>query len=136
MIGSLLFGHETHLSRYYLAANLADVDWILTVRLVIVVFARFVLVYFLLDFFILAVYAITSLFQFVNVKMNEKQPSNPLGGVRILTDKETLKRKYPHLSVVAKITIWITLIALVLYELEPICRVFKKLWLMIFSPLY
>lgn len=125
LIGSLLFGHETHFSEYYLAANLADVDWLLTARLVIVVFVRFVLVYFLLDFFILAVYAITSLFQFVNVKMNEKQPSNPLEGVRVLTDKETLKRVYPRLSVIAKITIWITLVALVLYELEPIWRVLK-----------
>lgn len=132
LIGSLLFGHETHFSKYCLAANMADIDWLLTTRLVIVVFVRFILVYFLLDFFILAVYAITSLFQFVNVKMNEKQPLNPLGGVRVLTDKETLKRQYPHLSVIAKITILMTLVALVLYELEPICCVFMKLWLMFF----
>lgn len=133
LIGSLLFGHETHLSDYSLASNMRDIDWRQTIQVAIVVLVRFLLIYFLLDFFILTVYAITSLFQFMNVKMNEKQPLNPLNGVKVLTDKQTLKRCYPHLSVVAKITIWIVLSALILYEIDAILRVLEIIMAKIIS---
>lgn len=131
LIGSLLFGHETHFSNYGLASNLKDIDCLLTIRLSVIVLVRFLLIYFLFDFFILTIYAITSLFQFVNVKMNEKQPLNPLCGVRPLTDKETLKKEYPHLSSIVMATMWMMLGGLIVYELESISRVFRKVLLMI-----
>lgn len=82
--------------------------------------------YFLLDFFILTVYAITSLFLFVNVKMNDKQPANPLENVRVQTDKETLKSKYPRLSSVTMAIMWLSIGGMIVYELEPISKVIKK----------
>lgn len=124
LIGFLLFGHETHFSDYNLASNIKDVDWLLTIRLSFIVSVRFLLIYFLLDFFILTIYAISSLFQFINLKMDEKQPS-PLGGVNILTDKQTLKKHFPCLSLAAKVIIWVTLFCLVVYVLDPICQVFQ-----------
>lgn len=126
LIGSLLFGHETHFSNYVLVSNLKDVDWLLTIRLMVIVLVRFLLIYFLLDFFILTIYAISSLFQFVNAKMNEKRPSSPLDGVRVLTDKETLEREHPRLFSVTKKIMWIAFVVLIVYELEPICKVFQK----------
>lgn len=126
LIGSLLFGHETHFSDYTLATNIKDVDLLLTIRLIVIVIFRFLLIYFLLDFFILTVYAITSLFQFVNVKMNDKQPANPLENVKVQTDKQTLKSKYPRLSYVAMAIMWISIGGMIVYELEPIFKVFKK----------
>lgn len=126
LIGSLLFGHETHFSDYTLATSIKDVDLLLTIRLIVIVIVRFLLIYFLLDFFILTVYAITSLFQFVNVKMNDKQPANPLENVKVQTDKQTLKSKYPRLSYVAMAIMWISIGGMIVYELEPISKVIKK----------
>ena len=135
LIGSLLFGHETHFSDYVLVSHLRYVDWLLTIKLSIIVLVRFLLIYFLLDFFILTIYAISSLFQFVNVKMNEKQPSNPLDGVRVLTDKQTLKKDYPRLSIVVKAIMWMALGGLIVYEWEPIWKVLQKV-LSMFSNLF
>ena len=74
----------------------------------------------------MTVYAITSLFQFVNVKMNEKQPENPLKGVKVQTDKQTLKSKYPRLSTIAMAIMWLSIGGMIVYELEPISKVIKK----------
>ena len=47
LIGSLLFGHETHFSDYTLATSIKDVDLLLTIRLIVIVIVRFLLIYFL-----------------------------------------------------------------------------------------
>ena len=67
--------------------------------------------------------------------MNEKQPSNPLDGVRVLTDKQTLKKDYPCLSIVVKAIMWMALGGLIVYEWEPIWKVFQKV-LSMFSNLF
>ena len=116
LVGSLLFGHTTEFSDYVVASSWKNVDILLTFRLLFVATVRFLLVYFLLDFFILTIYAVTSLFQFFNLRMCENKPQYELNESKVLTDRQTLKDAYPTLSILAKIIIWIALIALIFYE--------------------
>ena len=115
LVGSLLFGHETKFSDYRFVTSLQEIDALLTIRLSIIVIVRFLLIYFLLDFFILTIYAISSLFQFVNLRMSENRPQYELNSSKVTTDKQTLKKAYPRLSVIAKIIVVIAILGLIIY---------------------
>lgn len=126
LVGSLLFGHETIFSDYRFATSLQEIDILLTIRLSIIVIVRFSLIYFLLDFFILTIYAISSLFQFVNLRMSENRPQYELNLSKVTTDKQTLKKAYPRLSVITKCIIGIAIAGLIIYELDTIIHIFNK----------
>lgn len=126
LVGSLLFGHETKFSDYRFATSLQEIDVLLSIRLSTIVIVRFLLIYFLLDFFILTIYAISSLFQFVNLRMSENQPQYGLNLSKVTTDKQTLKKAYPRLSVIAKCIIGIAIAGLIIYELDIFIHLFNK----------
>ena len=73
LIGTLLFGYEINLKDYSFASSWEDIDLFLTTKLSFVVIIRFLQIYFLLDFFIISIYAVCSLFQFINVGMNKNK---------------------------------------------------------------
>lgn len=74
LIGSLLYGYQINISSIHLAKSFNEIDGCLTIKIAIVVIVRFCMTYFLLDFFILTIYAISSLFQFINIEMLSKKP--------------------------------------------------------------
>lgn len=90
--------------------------------------ARFSVVYFLLDFFILTIYAITSLFQLINLEMLSKQPRYNIKENKVIADKVILKKNYPKFFIIAKIIIGIAIIGVIVYEWENIVSAFQRLF--------
>lgn len=115
LIGTLLFGYKINLKDYSFASSWEDVDLLLTTKLSFVVIIRFLQIYFLLDFFIISIYAVCSLFQFVNVGMNKNKLPFTINDKFVKSDKETLKLKYPNLSIVAKLIIVLLVLAMIVY---------------------
>lgn len=120
LIGSLLYGHHTDFSNIHIVKSFSEIDIWLTLRIFIVGIVRFCMVYFLMDFFILTIYAISSLFQFINVEMLSKEPPYKLNKKHVLSDKETFKKEYPTLSVIAKVIIALAIIGFILYKYESV----------------
>lgn len=120
LIGSLLFGHPTKLVEIHFVKGVSQINWILTIQVIFVLLIRFLTVYFLLDFFIITIYAISSLFQFINIEMLSKKAPYEINKKKTLTDKQTLHKEFPVLSYVAIAFIWLTLIAIAIYEYQPI----------------
>ena len=85
------------------------------------------MVYFLLDFFILTIYAVSSLFQFINIEMLSKKPPYSVNERMVLSDTKTLKVKYPKLSIIAKLIIFFIVMGIIAYEFEPIKIAIQKL---------
>ena len=127
LIGSLLYGYQINISSIHLAKSLNEIDGCLTIKIAIVVIVRFCMTYFLLDFFILTIYAISSLFQFINIEMLSKKPPYKLNKEMVLSDAKTLKKKYPTLSIVAKVIIWLIVIGIIIYEFERVRLVIQEL---------
>ena len=73
LFGFLLFGVKVDLANYYWAktCNLSSIA--LFIKLCLVCISRFTVVYFLMDFFIICIYAVISLFHFTNRDMLEKK---------------------------------------------------------------
>lgn len=115
LIGMLLFGYEINLSNYTFATSWSEINFNLTIKLSIVVIYRILLIYFLLDFFILSLYAICSLFQFLNINMVNSALSYKINGRAVKTDKEALKEKYPRKSMFIKTTFLISVVGIIFY---------------------
>lgn len=118
LIGSLLYGHRTDFSNIHIIKSIGDIDIWLTLRVFIVGIVRFCMAYFLMDFFILTIYATSSLFQFINIEMQSKKPPYKLNESHVLSDEETLKKMYPKLSIIAKIIIALAAIGFGIYKYE------------------
>lgn len=114
LIGILLFGHEVNLSKYTFASSWLEIDIKLTIKLSIVVITRVLLIYFLLDFFILSLYAVCSLFQFLNINMKKEKLPYEINKKFVKTDRETLKEKYPCKSKLVKAVFLIFVIGLII----------------------
>lgn len=128
LIGALLYGQQIDFSDVYITTSIEDVNVSLSIKMTLVCVVRFCVVYFLLDFFILTIYAVTSLFQLINLEMLSKQPTYNIRKSKVITDKETLKREYPILSIIAKVVIGISVIGIIVYEWENIISVFQRLF--------
>lgn len=115
LIGILLFGYEINLSNYAFASSWQEIDFKLTIKLFIVVIIRILLIYFLLDFFILSLYAVCSLFQFLNINMQKKKLPDAINEKFVKTDRETLKEKYPRKSRLIKTTFLIFVVGIIFY---------------------
>lgn len=128
LIGALLYGQQIDFSDVYITASIEDVNVSLSIKMTLVCVVRFCVVYFLLDFFILTIYAVTSLFQLINLEMLSKQPTYNIRKSKVITDRETLKREYPILSIIAKVIVGISVIGIIVYEWENIISVFQRLF--------
>lgn len=128
LIGSLLYGQQIDFSNAYIVASIEDINICLSVKIMMVCMARFSVVYFLLDFFILTIYAITSLFQLINLEMLSKQPRYNIKENKVIADKVILKKNYPKLFIIAKIIIGIAIIGVIVYEWENIVSAFQRLF--------
>lgn len=128
LIGALLYGQQIDFSDVYIATSIEDVNVSLSIKMTLVCVVRFCVVYFLLDFFILTIYAVTSLFQLINLEMLSKQPTYNIRKSKVIKDKETLKREYPILSIIAKVVVGISVIGIIVYEWENIISVFQRLF--------
>ena len=58
--------------------------------------------------------------------MSENQPQYGLNLSKVMTDKQTLKKTYPRLSVIAKFIIGIAIAGLIIYELDILIHIFNK----------
>lgn len=124
LMGKLLFGHEMNLTDYSIASSWKNIDLLLTIKLCFVVSLRFLLVYFLLDFFIISLYALSSLFQFINVGMNNNKLLYEINPKFVLSDAKTLKKYYPKLSCLTKLLIILFILGVFAYFWEYIVNVF------------
>lgn len=127
LVGSLLYGYQTNISDFYFAKSHSDIDICITIKILYIVIVRFCMVYFILDFFILTIYAVTSLFQFINIEMLSKKPPYNINKTMVLSDAKTLRAKYPKKSIVAKIIILFILLGFIVYEFESIRVAIQKL---------
>ena len=114
LIGILLFGSEINLSNYTFVSSWLEIDFKLTIKLSIVVIIRVLLIYFLLDFFILSLYSVCSLFQFLNINMKKEKLSYEINKKLVKTDRETLKEKYPRKSKLIKTFFLIFVIGIII----------------------
>lgn len=127
LIGSLLYGYQINISDIQFARSFNSIDINLTIKTVFIIIVRFCVVYFLLDFFILTIYAVSSLFQFINIEMLSKKPPYNVNERMVLSDTRTLKVKYPKLSIIAKLIIFFIVMGIIAYEFEPIKIAIQKL---------
>mgnify|MGYP000301561690 FL=1 len=127
LIGSLLYGYQINISDIQFARSFNSIDINLTIKIAFIIIVRFCMVYFLLDFFILTIYAVSSLFQFINIEMLSKKPPYNINERMVLSDTKTLKVKYPKLSIIAKLIIFFIVMGIIVYEFEPIKIVIQKL---------
>lgn len=96
LIGTLLFGKNINIrdGSLYWACSLADIDWRVTLVFYAIVLWRFLMIYFLLDFLIITIYAVCSLFQFLNLQMLETQFPYTINSNHVVTDFYTYKQRY------------------------------------------
>lgn len=127
LIGSLLYGYQINISDIQFARSFNSIDINLTIKIAFIIIVRFCMVYFLLDFFILTIYAVSSLFQFINIEMLSKKPPYNINERMVLSDTKTLKVKCPKLSVIAKLIIFFIVMGIIVYEFEPIKMAIQKL---------
>lgn len=127
LIGSLLYGYRTNISDIQFARSVNDIGIYLTIKTISIIVVRFCMAYFLLDFFILTIYAVSSLFQFINIEMLSKKPPYNINERMVLSDTQTLRKKYPTLSIIAKLTIFFIVAGIIVYEFEPIKIAIQRL---------
>ena len=120
LIGILLFGEEINLSNYAFASSWLGIDFKLTIKLSLVIIVRALLIYFLLDFFILTLYAVCSLFQFLNINKQKKKLPYAINKESVKTDRETLKEKYPRKSRLIKTTFLFFVVGIIIYLWDTI----------------
>ena len=126
LIGSLLFGHNTDLTHVFFTWSNIDIP--LTLQVVIVLAVRFILVYFLFDFIILAVYSICSLFQLIHLDMLNRQPTYKINKKIVEDEYLTLNKKFgvKKCHIITGITI--PIILLILYKSNYFLDVLKNIY--------
>lgn len=116
LIGILLFGYEEiNIFNYTFASSWLEIDFKLTIKLTFVIIIRALLIYFLLDFFILSLYAVCSLFQFLNINMQKEKTPYTINKKLVKTDRETLKERYPRKSRLIKSIFLIFVAGIIIY---------------------
>ena len=117
LIGMLLFSNDFNLDSYKFTTNWEEIDVLLSIKILFVCIFRFSLIYFLLDFFIISLYAVCSLFQFVNVRMNKHKISYDINKEKVYSDKKILKDKYPKKLKLVYFLLIVFLSGIVIYYL-------------------
>lgn len=102
LIGTLLFGKGISLRDEFfsIAMSFKDINWLATARFYALLLWRFLVIYFLLDFFIITVYAVCSLFKFLNLQMIERSMPYAINQTHVTTEYQVYKHKYGMIGVV------------------------------------
>ena len=75
LISTLLFGEKTNIFNYNLTSNFTFPSFVLFMKISLIVLIRVSFIYFLFDFFILCLYIVSCIFQFVSSDMNDAKPN-------------------------------------------------------------
>ena len=94
LILCLLFGEEVDLKDFSFAENISEISIPETITGCSIVIYRFLLCYFIFDFFIITIYSICSLFSFIDTQMKLSDTINSYKPHNTLTDCQTYLRKY------------------------------------------
>lgn len=94
LVGTLLFGQKINIENFQIASSIDTVELLPTLCFYALLAWRFLMIYFLLDFFIITVYAISSLFQFLNLQMLEHQVPFSVNANHVASEYQTYKQKY------------------------------------------
>lgn len=106
LIGTLLYGKHTNIMVDFIAANsFYDTDWLRTIKFYTLLLWRFSMIYFLFDFFIITIYAICSLFQFINLQMLNQDIRYNINKDHALSDYRLYKKEYGCSGIVAMLII-------------------------------
>lgn len=115
LIGTLLFGKHINLAEDFVAAETFDtINWWNTIKFGLLVIWRFCMIYFLMDFFLITLYAIGSLFQFLNVQMLDSRISFRINPNQVKSDYHVYRDSYGRKGV------WL-LLALLLFGVVSFC---------------
>lgn len=122
LIGTLLFGQKTDIGEdFEMASSLEDVTLFPTICFYAIVVWRFLMIYFLLDFFIITIYAICSLFQFLNLQMLDLQLPFVVNASHVTSEYQAYKYKYGKIGVFIVLLMWI----LLLLFATSLCFIYK-----------
>lgn len=125
LVGTLLFGQNTDIYEdFEVASSLKDVALFPTLCFYALVVWRFLMIYFLLDFFIITIYAICSLFQFLNLQMLDLQLPFRVNNSHVASEYQVYKHKYGKIGVflVLLIGVLLLLFATSLFLINNICH--------------
>lgn len=90
----LLFGEDVDLECFSFAQKLTEISFSETLIACSIVIYRFLLCYFIFDFFIITIYSICSLFSFFDARMKVSDTIDGYKPNNTLTDWQTYKNKY------------------------------------------
>lgn len=111
LIGTLLFGQKIDIDEdFEVASSLKDIALFQTLCFYALVVWRFLMIYFLLDFFIITIYAICSLFQFLNLQMLDLQLPFTVNSNHVSSEYQVYKHKYGKIGVFLVLLIGIFLL--------------------------
>lgn len=115
LVFTLMFGKETDVSQYtFVSFKLITLESIVIFcKLSFVYLIRLAIVYFLLDFFILCIYAISSIFQYVSNEFIKERPSIKIN--REESIRNTMQKEYGNLPKYLKMFFIISFVLAILY---------------------
>ena len=115
LVLTLMFGKETDVSQYtFVSFKLITLESIIIFfKLSFVSLIRLAIVYFLLDFFILCIYAISSIFQYVSNEFIKERPNIKIN--REESIRNTIQKEYGNLPKYLKIFFIISFVLAILY---------------------
>lgn len=115
LVFTLMFGKETDVSQYtFVSFKLITLESIVIFcKLSFVYLIRLAIVYFLLDFFILCIYAISSIFQYVSNEFIKERPTIKIN--REESIRNTMQKEYGNLPKYLKIFFIISFVLAILY---------------------
>lgn len=115
LVFTLMFGKETDVSQYtFVSFKLITLESIVIfLKLSFVYLIRLAIVYFLLDFFILCIYAISSIFQYVSNEFIKERPNIKIN--REESIRNTMQKEYGNLPKYLKIFFIISFVLAILY---------------------
>ena len=94
LILCLLFGENVDLKDFSFAESISEISMPETITGCSIVLYRFLLCYFIFDFFIITIYSICSLFSFIDTQMRLSDAINSYKPRNTLSDYQTYRRKY------------------------------------------
>lgn len=94
LILCLLFGENVDLKDFSFAESISEISIPETITGCSIVLYRFLLCYFIFDFFIITIYSICSMFSFIDTQMKLPYTIDSFKPHKPLTDCQTYRRKY------------------------------------------
>ena len=111
LICTLLFGQKTDIDGdFEVASSLKEVALFPTLCFYALIAWRFLMIYFLLDFFIITIYAICSLFQFLNLQMLDFHLPFAVNSNHVASEYQVYRQRYGKIGVFIVLLIGILLL--------------------------